>query len=468
MEFLPKEHLPIKCSAARILEREFKSIHFVRHAEGEHNVVGEKDKRNYLLPAFEDAILSSVGVIQSETLANKSTLINSIGNAQLVVVSPLRRALQTASLSFPYLIDRIPWIALECVREVTGLHPCDKRRPVSVTSTDFPHVNFEHLVSDEDPLYHLYSNSREPEEKVVERCREFMRWLSLRPEREIVVVTHSAFLRTLSKTMLNIKKDTPYSNAEIRSYIISIGLPPTTTASSSSFSFPRILPFNYVSNVKLIHFVRHAEGEHSVLGAMDKQAYLLPELEDASLTEKGTGQCIAISTIVEAGATTTPTTTVCVSTDLIHTVQLVVVSPLRRALQTASLSFPSLIDRIPWIALECVRGTVSGPHPCDKRRPVSVTSTDFPHVNFEHLVSDEDPLYHLYSNSREPEEKVVERCREFMRWLSLRPEREIVVVTHDAFLRTMFKKVVRTESELFPQYGHAEMRTYMLAIPPLL
>eukprot|EP01036_Dinobryon_divergens_P037286 gene37286-48748_t len=224
MEFLPKEHLPIKCSAARILEREFKSIHFVRHAEGEHNVVGEKDKRNYLLPAFEDAILSSVGVIQSETLANKSTLINSIGNAQLVVVSPLRRALQTASLSFPYLIDRIPWIALECVREVTGLHPCDKRRPVSVTSTDFPHVNFEHLVSDEDPLYHLYSNSREPEEKVVERCREFMRWLSLRPEREILVVTHDAFLRTMFKKVVRTEGELfpQYGHAEMRTYMLAI------------------------------------------------------------------------------------------------------------------------------------------------------------------------------------------------------------------------------------------------------
>ena len=41
-----------------------KTLHFIRHAEGEHNVVGEKDKSAYLREDLIDAVLSSHGFNQ--------------------------------------------------------------------------------------------------------------------------------------------------------------------------------------------------------------------------------------------------------------------------------------------------------------------------------------------------------------------------------------------------------------------
>ena len=51
---------------------------------------------------------------------------------QLVVVSPLRRTLETATQAFG---TSVPMLAVELVREAHGAHPCDKRSPVSEVSS---------------------------------------------------------------------------------------------------------------------------------------------------------------------------------------------------------------------------------------------------------------------------------------------------------------------------------------------
>ena len=67
---------------------------------------------------------------------------------EIVICSPLTRALQTATIG---LInsrkDRsIPFIAVEECREQAGLHICDERRSTLELSTDFPHVDFSSIV----------------------------------------------------------------------------------------------------------------------------------------------------------------------------------------------------------------------------------------------------------------------------------------------------------------------------------
>ena len=145
---------------------------------------------------YHDSALSEYGEQQCRDLCQSTQnfpLLND--RVHLLVVSPMLRTLQTASLTFPYLKDRVRWIALECIREQTGLHPCDQRKDISVRSPEFSGVDFSLIEYDADPLYDQFSSLREPDENVGKRGREFLDWISTRSEPSVIVVTHSAFLR---------------------------------------------------------------------------------------------------------------------------------------------------------------------------------------------------------------------------------------------------------------------------------
>jgi broad specificity phosphatase PhoE len=90
-----------------------KLIHFVRHAEGTHNEAETNAERlNTYADAAEvllerntgrtywDAPLNAVGIRQSQTLDEQLNLLHSRGefSPSLIVSSPLRRTLQTASV----------------------------------------------------------------------------------------------------------------------------------------------------------------------------------------------------------------------------------------------------------------------------------------------------------------------------------------------------------------------------------
>lgn len=203
-----------------------KTVHFIRHAEGLHNVAGEKNYFAYQSQEFYDCALSAHG--EQQCAAQRERFQRLLRTAQLVVISPLQRTLQTACLALPFLEGVVPWVAIESIRETTGLHPCDKRRSRSekMTQPEFKHIDFSFIESDFDALYDLYS-IREPEAHVARRAQNFFDWLETRKESEVVVVTHSAFLRTLFHQIIlecddDDKKN--YENCEIRSYIIEIPL----------------------------------------------------------------------------------------------------------------------------------------------------------------------------------------------------------------------------------------------------
>jgi broad specificity phosphatase PhoE len=203
-----------------------KIVHFVRHAEGEHNVVGEVDNEEYKREDLEDAVLSNHGLNQCEELYQRCLQGGSVDDAELLIVSPMRRTLQTAQHSFPHLIGKIPWIAHEMAREQTGIHPCDRRRPISELREEFKMVNFD-LVEDElDPLYFLHTESREPDHNVSARGLKLFEWLGSRPERVIIVVTHSAYLRVVLSNTTNLGQDESHEphfrNCEMRSFAMNL------------------------------------------------------------------------------------------------------------------------------------------------------------------------------------------------------------------------------------------------------
>ena len=84
-----------------------------------HNVAGQEDPVNgYLREDLVDATLTEVGIVQCKQLRSSSE-IESVISSQLLVVSPMRRTLQTVSTIFDGLL-KCPWIALEYIREQVG------------------------------------------------------------------------------------------------------------------------------------------------------------------------------------------------------------------------------------------------------------------------------------------------------------------------------------------------------------
>ncbi|XP_019152877.1 PREDICTED: phosphoglycerate mutase-like protein 1 isoform X1 [Ipomoea nil] len=228
-----------------------KTIHLVRHAQGFHNVEGEKDNNAYLLPHLFDANLTPLGWQQVDNLRKH---VNSSGlskRVELVVTSPLLRTIQTAVGVFggegyaddiqglPLMVTNAgnssrpaisslncpPFLAMELCREHTGVHWCDKRRNISEYKPQFPAIDFSLIEHNDDILWK--EDIRETDEELATRGMKFLNWLLTRKEKEIAVVTHSGFLiHTLRQfgndCNPNVKNEIcrPFNNCELRSMVI--------------------------------------------------------------------------------------------------------------------------------------------------------------------------------------------------------------------------------------------------------
>ncbi|KAI7750184.1 hypothetical protein M8C21_026281, partial [Ambrosia artemisiifolia] len=77
-----------------------KTIHLVRHAQGIHNVAGEKDHSAYMSEDLFDAQLTPLGWKQVDNLRKHVHASGLSKTVELVVVSPLLRTMQTAVGAF--------------------------------------------------------------------------------------------------------------------------------------------------------------------------------------------------------------------------------------------------------------------------------------------------------------------------------------------------------------------------------
>jgi len=243
-------------------------VHFVRHAEGFHNVITRQAAaaaEAVTQKAFDDAMQAALkgGKTQSEAQAlaakakvascrleenrpvhfatagaatytdaelteagrnqcyalrgkmDRNRLVDPLQRTHidLVVVSPLRRCLETADIIFGPCradgrSDLKPFLVHDLCRERFGEFYCDKRLPMSETMRDprWSRMDWQTQTedwpasvmpfSDEDTAW---SEERETEEHVHDRAIRFLQWLSSRPEQELAVVTHSSFLKNLFK-----------------------------------------------------------------------------------------------------------------------------------------------------------------------------------------------------------------------------------------------------------------------------
>ncbi|GAB2292062.1 hypothetical protein Dimus_026309 [Dionaea muscipula] len=228
-----------------------KTIHLVRHAQGIHNIEGDKNYKAYIKPEYFDAPLTPLGWQQVDNLRKHVHASGLFKRIELVITSPLTRTMQTAvgvfggegytdgMTALPLMVANAgnsnhsaisslncpPIVANELCREHLGVHPCDQRRSISEYQYLFPALDFSQVESDEDVLWK--ADVRETTAEVAARGVQFMNWLCARKEREIAVVTHSGFLfHTLSQfgndchPLIKDEICKHFANCEVRSMVI--------------------------------------------------------------------------------------------------------------------------------------------------------------------------------------------------------------------------------------------------------
>ena len=250
-----------------------KLVHFQRHGQGTHNQLYKEwtertgipidlsetnpELNPLLLPDIIDAPLTDKG--RNQCIEQRLDKGEYLGGVELIVVSPLIRALETACITFDYHLPStdnndgdgdggVRWIAHEGIREELGLLLCNQRRPLKETRLEFPHVDFSLLTqydegesSDDEDLYwkqHCERTSmnntdgipqRESMEDMSHRAYDFLvEYLYHRPEREIAVVGHSAWLLAMTNAVLEFEESgdaedfgTMFGQAELRSATLS-------------------------------------------------------------------------------------------------------------------------------------------------------------------------------------------------------------------------------------------------------
>ena len=226
-------------------------MYFVRHAEAEHNIKEreavqaaiargvsckeeqEKARRAVLTDEkLKDARLSFQGKQQVREKRSSLCVLNKAGFAKypapkIVLVSPLRRALMTATELFLNSSPRPQFVAVEALREKRTGFAADERSSVEVLQEEFPHVDFTDLLRRGDD--HVPIGEDNP--KVRARGRAFLEGdFTKVHEDSVALVTHKGWQRELRGTLKDMVDDsklkvdfdinkwdqTLYKNAEIR------------------------------------------------------------------------------------------------------------------------------------------------------------------------------------------------------------------------------------------------------------
>ncbi|KUJ22494.1 phosphoglycerate mutase-like protein [Mollisia scopiformis] len=162
------------------------TVILIRHAEALHNVSQHYDLHD---PALTDLGFGK----QCDDLANH--LQSELPLAQkidLIVVSPMRRTIQTAQQGLGWLMKRGVPVILRAEWQENSAKPCDTGTAIPIMEKEWPQFDWS-LVDPEYPTKEgLYEWSRQG---LTERGIAAKKWLSERPEKVIAVVSHSGFLR---------------------------------------------------------------------------------------------------------------------------------------------------------------------------------------------------------------------------------------------------------------------------------
>ena len=132
-----------------------------------------------------------------------------VKNVDIILVSPLRRTLETAE----FIFDKSnKFLAIDYIREFIS-NPCDYKESNKEISLNFDYVDFSMSYDNYD------YNKKETEGDVNERIILFYKYLQNSEYNNIAVVTHGAFLERFIKKYqnnLNIENKEWFDNCEVR------------------------------------------------------------------------------------------------------------------------------------------------------------------------------------------------------------------------------------------------------------
>jgi broad specificity phosphatase PhoE len=176
-----------------------KTVHFIRHGESTFNALFAQTRVD---PLHFDARLSERGHAQ---VREARALVGAL-RVQLVVTSPLTRAIQTARGLFGHDSPmRVEAMHAERVED-----SCDVGRTPDELAREFPGLAFDHLPPRwwyHAPPHDENGIPNEPLEHFHVRVETFRTWLRDQPQLSIAVVGHGVFLRQLLNR--------PFANCEL-------------------------------------------------------------------------------------------------------------------------------------------------------------------------------------------------------------------------------------------------------------
>jgi broad specificity phosphatase PhoE len=167
-----------------------KHITLIRHGQSTFNAAYELTGRD---PGFVDARLSELG----EQQATQTGIALKDFHVDLVVASPLTRAIQTAN--FIFRGRNLPTY-VTCRHRERVESTADVGRSPALLAEEFPHFDFDHL---DDPWWHHDPASVgpfavEPVETFQQRVEHFKDWLRGHEAQRIAVVGHATFFSAMT------------------------------------------------------------------------------------------------------------------------------------------------------------------------------------------------------------------------------------------------------------------------------
>ncbi len=173
------------------MTRKSRTVRFIRHGQSEFNAAFERSRPRD--PMIFDPRLTELGRAQAAALADPARW----AGVELIVTSPLTRAIQTAQLAFAGLAAPM---RVEALHRERLEHSGDVGRPRAALAAEFAGLDFAGLPEiwwKHDPA-RPEAMTVESEAELAQRVTAFRDWLAARPERDIAVVGHGTFLNRLT------------------------------------------------------------------------------------------------------------------------------------------------------------------------------------------------------------------------------------------------------------------------------
>ncbi|CUA71719.1 hypothetical protein RSOLAG22IIIB_04766 [Rhizoctonia solani] len=198
-------------------EKKFKAVYLIRHGQAESNI----DNRNWI----PDAVLTDLGRSQCVEFSNSPMGRSIQESAELILVSPQRRALSTSLLSLPRAVKRLlPQSRVILVPQLQEIHdsPCDRGldrellESIPEYTTELQHnLDFSPLTPEWNKKQGVYDASPDALWARAQWVRHLIRE---RKEQTIAIVAHGQFIRYLVGLDGYYDRVKLWSNVEARLY----------------------------------------------------------------------------------------------------------------------------------------------------------------------------------------------------------------------------------------------------------